>query len=137
MSAITCNYFTTISNRSQIYPEGAWPRKLVTMGASQDLKIFNRVYFRPVFVKGASSSPLKKKKKEFIDRLLCLLHFLQAFSCSPFLQLHPQKEDISVLKSPCQLIIPSNTLFLYFLFQDGVRSTSKKTTGVNTLLFSR
>lgn len=50
------------------------------------------------------------------------------FLCSPFLQLHPQKEDISVCKSPCQLIISSNTLFLYFLLQDGARSTSKKTT---------
>lgn len=57
------------------------------------------------------------------------------FLCSPFLQLHPQKEDICVCKSPCQFMISSSTLFLDFLLDMELEAPPSKQLGVNTPFF--
>lgn len=71
--------------------KGHGPRKLMNNESLPRSEVFNRDYFRSVFVKGASSSPLSKKKKFF-----SLLHFLKSSYAVLFLQLHPQKEDMSL-----------------------------------------
>lgn len=86
--------------------KGHGPRKLMNSESLPRSELFNRDYVRPVFVKGASSSPLSKKKKFF-----SLLHFLKS-SCAVLFYSYTHKKRICLCEVSMP-IIPSNTLPLF------------------------
>lgn len=102
--------------------KGHGPRKLMNSESLPRSEVFNRDYFRSVFVKGASSSPLSKKKSSslcFTSSSLLMLSFFYSYT-------HKKRICLCEVSMP---IIPSNTLLLFSVLSWSEKYTSNQTTG--------
>lgn len=110
--------------------KGHGPRKLMNSESLPRSEVFNRDYFRSVFVKGASSSPLSKKKSSslcFTSSSLLMLSFFYSYT-------HKKRICLCEVSMP---IIPSNTLLLFSVLSWSEKYTSNQTTGAMHFFLSQ